>query len=94
MHPSVFAGLTALAAPGAMLLVMAFKRGRRVILPRGMDQEEIARLADDAWELVQVEPAGQTDRADLPPPVRRAGPTTYRLTRKNSASTAVGSYNA
>lgn len=87
----VFAGLTELAAPGATLLLMAFKRGRRVILPRGMDQEEIARLSGDAWELVQVMPAGQAELANMPAPRRRAGPTMYRLRRKNSAPPAASS---
>jgi hypothetical protein len=87
----VFAGLTELAAPGATLLLMAFKRGRRVILPRGMDQEEIARLSGDAWEFVQVVPAGRAELADMPAPLRRAGPTMYRLRRKNSAPPAASS---
>lgn len=84
----VFAGLSALAAPGATLLLMAFRRGRRFILPRGMDQEEIARLSNDAWELVQAEPSGRAEIADMPPRLRRAGPTMYRLRRKNNRATA------
>jgi hypothetical protein len=43
------AGMTELAAPGATLLLTAFARGRRVLLPRGMGKEEVIGLAGDAW---------------------------------------------
>lgn len=51
----------------------AFKRGRRMVLPRGMDKEEITGLFGDAWELVDVvdiEPLAES----MPPPIRRARP--------------------
>src|SRR5947207_7270599 len=38
------AGLTELAAPGATLLLLAFKAGRRMVLPRGMDKDDIVGL--------------------------------------------------
>jgi SAM-dependent methyltransferase len=72
-------GLTQLAATGATLLLLAFKAGRRVFLPRGMDEEEILALLGDAWELQHVEPQASDD---LPPPIRRAEPTLYRLVRR------------
>jgi SAM-dependent methyltransferase len=81
------AGLRGLAAPGATLLILAFKRGRRVVLPRGMDQEEIIGRFGDAWELSDVQSVAQ---ADMPPPVRRARPTLYRLTRKHDAAESGG----
>lgn len=74
------AGMTELAAPGATLVLTAFARGRRMLLPRGMDKEEIIGLAGDARALVGAQPV--TDPS-APPPVRRAHPTQYRLTRQD-----------
>jgi len=76
---SALAALTKLAAPGATLLLLAFKCGRRLILPRGMDREQITGLLGDRWELMDV--AAAADQS-TPWPVRRAAPTLYRLTRK------------
>lgn len=73
------AGLTQLAALGATLLLGAFKKGRRVFLPRGMDQGEIVELLGDSWELQEVRSVA-TD--DMPRPVRKAEPTGYRFTRR------------
>jgi SAM-dependent methyltransferase len=72
------AGMTKLAAPGATLLLVAFAPGRRLLLPRGMDEDEVIGLLGDAWELAEAERAA--DPA-APAPVRRARPTLYRLTR-------------
>ena len=71
-------GLTELAAPEATLLLFAFKAGRRMILPRGMNTEELVALLGDGWSLEQEQPA---PTEDLPPPARRAKPTLYRLSR-------------
>ncbi len=73
------AGLTELAAPGARLLLLAFKAGRRVMLPRGMDREHLDALLGSGWDLEHVEPVVTED---MPPPVRRAQPTLYRLARR------------
>jgi SAM-dependent methyltransferase len=77
------AGLTELAAPGATLLLLAFKAGRRIILPRGMDKDDIVALLGDGWEL-------QHSRSfvtkETPPPIRRAKPTLYQLTRRRPAA--------
>jgi SAM-dependent methyltransferase len=77
------AGLTELAAPGATLLLLAFKAGRRLILPRGMDKDDIVALLGDGWEL-------QHSRSfvtkETPPPIRRAKPTLYQLTRRRPAA--------
>jgi hypothetical protein len=43
-----------------------------------MGKEEVIGLAGDAWALVEAEPV--TDPS-APPPVRRAHPMQYRLTR-------------
>jgi SAM-dependent methyltransferase len=72
------AGLNQLAAPGATLLLGAFMRGRRVVLPTGMDQEEIVALLGDGWQLEEVR-SGVS--AELPRPIRKAEPMDYRLTR-------------
>lgn len=77
---STLRALTELAAPGAMLVLTAFARGRRLLLPRGMDQEDVIGLAGDAWALVAAQPV--TDPS-APPPVRRAHPTQYQLTRND-----------
>jgi 2-polyprenyl-3-methyl-5-hydroxy-6-metoxy-1,4-benzoquinol methylase len=69
-------GLAALAAPAATLLLVAFRAGRRMLLPRGMDEEDVLALLGDRWELRDVQ---QELTDDMPPPVRRAQPTLYRL---------------
>jgi SAM-dependent methyltransferase len=75
------AGLTELAAPGARLLFLAFKAGRRVMLPRGMDRDQLVALLGDGWDL---ESAQSAVTEEMPPPVRRAEPTLYRLTRRSA----------
>ncbi len=72
------AGMTELAAPGARLVLLAFKAGRRVLLPRGMDTDDVLTLLGDGWELERAESAVI---ADMPPPVRRAEPTLFRMKR-------------
>jgi SAM-dependent methyltransferase len=74
------AGLTELAAPGARLLFLAFKAGRRVMLPRGMGRDQLVALLGDRWDL---ESAQSAVTEEMPPPVRRAEPTLYRLTRRS-----------
>jgi SAM-dependent methyltransferase len=71
-------GLTELAAPGARLLLLAFKPGRRMALPRGMDTDQVLALLGEGWELQRAESVATED---MPPPVRRAEPTLYRLAR-------------
>jgi len=82
------AAMTELAAPGATLLLVAFAPGRRLLLPRGMGEEEVTGLFGDAWELAEAEPASDST---APLPVRRARPTMYRLTRKKGAAGAPSS---
>ncbi len=74
-------GLTELAAPGARLLLLAFKAGRRALLPRGMDTEDVLTLLGDGWELQRAESAVIEN---MPPPVRRAEPTLFRLARSTA----------
>jgi len=72
------AGLTQLAAPGATLLIGAFKANRHPFLPRGMNEEDVVALLRDDWKL---EESRSTVTEDLQAFVRRANPTVYRLTR-------------
>jgi SAM-dependent methyltransferase len=74
------AGLTELAAPGATLLLLAFRARRALLLPRGMDEDDVVTLLGDGWDLEHSESA-VTD--DAPAPIRRANPTRYRLTRRS-----------
>jgi SAM-dependent methyltransferase len=73
-------GLTRLAAPGASLLIFAFKANRHVLLPRGMDQEDVVALLGGGWD-----PAERLSVKDdrMPGFVGRAGPAVYRLTRRD-----------
>jgi SAM-dependent methyltransferase len=79
------AGLTELAAPGATLLMVAFKAGRRMVLPRGMDKEDIVALLGDGWNLEQTQSLVTEDQ---PPRIRRANPTVYRLARHTGAASS------
>jgi SAM-dependent methyltransferase len=79
------AGLGDLAGPDARLLMVAFKAGRRMVLPRGMDREDVVALLDDGWELEDVQ---SVVSPDMPRPVRRAEPTLYRLARRDGAGEA------
>ena len=82
------AGLAELAAPEATFVMLAFEAGRRLVLPRGMDREEIITLLGDDWEL---ERAQSVVREEMPRPVRRANPTAYRFTRRTAAAGSSGS---
>jgi SAM-dependent methyltransferase len=73
-------GLTRLAAPGASLLMFAFKAGRHILLPRGMDQADVVALLGSRWELAQTLSV-KDDR--MPRFVGRAHPTVYRLIRRD-----------
>jgi hypothetical protein len=73
------AGLSELAVPGARLLFVAFRAGRRTMLPRGMDRDHLVALLGNGWELQHAE---SVVTEDMPQPVRRAEPTPYRLARR------------
>jgi SAM-dependent methyltransferase len=80
---SAAGGMTDLAAPGARLLFLAFKAGRRLLLPRGMDRDDVVALLGDGWDLRDAQ---SVVTEDMPPPVRRAEPTLYRLNRRTEVS--------
>jgi SAM-dependent methyltransferase len=73
-------GLTRLAAPGASLLMFAFKAGRHILLPRGMDKGDVVALLGGGWDLEQTHSVADER---MPRFVRRAGPRVYRLTRRD-----------
>jgi hypothetical protein len=75
--------MTELAAPGARLLFLAFKAGRRLLLPRGMDRPHVAALFGNGWQLKHAE---SVVTEDMPPPVRRAEPTLYWLAKRSGVT--------
>ena len=72
-------GLGDLAGGAATLLIGAFMAGRRILLPRGIDEDELVALLGDDWELREKR-SEVTD--DMPAPIRRAQPSLYRLLRQ------------
>ena len=75
------AGVTALANPGATLLMLAFGPTRLRSLLEGVSQEDVER-AFPAWDLLSVDPA-QT--RGLGWPMNRSRPQWYRLRRTTSS---------
>lgn len=72
--------VTAVAAPGATLLMLAWKPGRRGPLPRGASREDIEG-AFPAWEVIEEQ---ALDVNGAPGYVRKADPRLYRLRRGNN----------
>lgn len=71
------AGVTALARPGATLLMLAFQRTRLSAVVEGVSHEEV-EAAFSGWEMLSVDPA---DTAGLGWPMNRTSPQWYRLRR-------------
>ncbi|MCU1537619.1 MAG: class SAM-dependent methyltransferase [Humibacillus sp.] len=69
------AGVTALARPGATLLLLAFSPTSLPFVPDGVDRASVEE-AFDGWTLLGTEPA---DTAGMPAPLRRTAPQWYRL---------------
>jgi SAM-dependent methyltransferase len=77
---AIGAAVTALAAPGASLLLLAFKAGAAPRpLPRGADRAGI-EAAFPGWSVTDTE-AAVTD--GMPRPLRKAAPAWYRLRRQS-----------
>jgi SAM-dependent methyltransferase len=74
-------GITSLAADDATLLFLAFARGRRMILPRGMDREHVEALFSPGWRLTDTHDMLPLSAGKVPPPIRKARPTAYHLVR-------------
>jgi 2-polyprenyl-3-methyl-5-hydroxy-6-metoxy-1,4-benzoquinol methylase len=77
---TMLAAVTELAAPGALLIILAFTAARRVLLPRGIDHEEIVRLLGDGWKPVGFENAADPAFAGR---VNRAHPRIHTFTRRH-----------
>ena len=71
-------GVTAAATPHASLLMLAFRPGHRIVLPRGAGNADVER-ALPGWTIVDEEPA---DTSGMPAPVRRTAPRWLRLRRR------------
>ena len=71
--------VTAVAAPGATLLMMAWAPARRTLLPRGAGRADI-QAAYPAWTILDEQPF---DVADAPfyKRVKHPDPRFYRLRR-------------
>jgi SAM-dependent methyltransferase len=69
--------VTNVAAPGATLLLLAFRPGRRGPLPRGASLADI-ESAFDGWTVVDQVVA---ETSGMPGPLRNAAPRFYRLRR-------------
>jgi len=74
-------GITSLAAEGATLLFLAMARGRRLILPRGMDRHQVEALFGPGWRLVRTHDVLQLSGQKVPLPIRKARPTAYQLVK-------------
>jgi cyclopropane fatty-acyl-phospholipid synthase-like methyltransferase len=74
-------GVTALAAPGATLLLMAFARNRVLAAPPGADEAELVSRFSGGWELEHSE-----RNSERPPggPLKAVPLTWYRLRRSGS----------
>ncbi|MGY2875669.1 SAM-dependent methyltransferase [Marmoricola sp. URHA0025 HA25] len=70
-------GITALATDAATLLVLAFRPGRRPVLPRGAGQDDLER-AFHGWQVLATEPA---DTTGMPGPLKKTAPQWFRLAR-------------
>ena len=71
--------VSAVAAPDATILMLAWEPGRRGPMPRGLSREDI-EAAYAGWTVTDVEPVDVSD-ANVPRPVRNARPRFYRLRR-------------
>jgi SAM-dependent methyltransferase len=69
--------ITAVAAPGATLLMAAWKPARRGPFPRGASRQDI-EAAFPGWTVIAEEAANVTG---APGPVKKADPRFYRLRR-------------
>jgi SAM-dependent methyltransferase len=67
--------ITAVAAPGATMLILAWSPGWRPPLPRGMNCADI-EATFPTWTVIEE---SEFDSSGLPPPLRRVNPHCYRL---------------
>ena len=70
-------GVTAKATRDATLLMLAFRPGRRPLLPHGADRADIA-AAFAEWTVIDEQPA---DTSGMPGPLKKTAPRWFRLRR-------------
>lgn len=70
--------VTEASTPEATLLMLAFRPGRRIAMPRGASRSDI-EAALLTWTVVAEEPA---DASGLPGPLKRVAPQWFRLRRR------------
>jgi SAM-dependent methyltransferase len=70
-------GVTALAGPGATVLLLAFQPTSVPMLPGGVTQADVEQ-AFSGWDLLSVEAA---DSSGMPGPLKKTAPKWYRLRR-------------
>jgi SAM-dependent methyltransferase len=68
-------GVTAIARPGATLLLLAFHPHALPLVPGGVSQADV-EAAFPKWEVLSVEPA---DTSGMPGPMKKTAPKWYRL---------------
>jgi len=73
------AGVAAVAAPGARLVMFAFQPRRRGLGPRGVTRDQVTRDLGSAWELVS---GARDSESHLPRWIGDAKPTWYELHRR------------
>ena len=76
---SMAAGVSALANPGATLLMVAFQPNRVPFVPAGLTRADVEAAFSD-WDVLSVEPA---DASGMPAALRRTAPRWYRLRLKS-----------
>jgi SAM-dependent methyltransferase len=69
--------ITAIANPGATMLMLAFQPNRAPLLPAGVTRTDITD-AFTGWELLNSQPA---DTSGMPGPLKKTAPQWYRLRR-------------
>jgi hypothetical protein len=73
--------VTAIAAPGATLLITAWAPGRRGPLPRGASRSDI-KAAYPKWKVIDDEPFDVVTGVRFYKHIRKADPRVYRLRRE------------
>ena len=76
--------VTAIAAPDASMIVMAWSPGKRGPLPRGASREQI-QSAFAGWTVAEQ---GRADPDSLPRQLRKVDPRWYRLTRNGQPASS------
>jgi len=65
----------------ALAVLVAFARGRRMMLPRGMNRDHVEALFGPGWRLLGTHDVLQLSDHKVPPAIRKARPTAYHLVK-------------